>query len=241
MTDGTGTPNDFVHVGVGVLIQHEGGYAMWGPLGVAVVPLQELWQCSSSMAEKRYAELSHSRLSIEIDLSASVSELRRRCFEALSMPLAQCEELGLWFCVGNANGLAELELTEFDFAGTNVRTLFDALDFEGDLFAFCCVSDNAGEVFRGVDKDLRYHIRPKERARHRVPHIHVYYKHEQSCSIAIGTGLVLGGHIPGRALKVARERILSNKDLLMHCWENGALGIYHDLNVCLGSASVSGL
>ena len=49
--------------------------------------------------------------------------------------------------------------------------------------------------------------------KHKDPGIHVCIEHEQSCSIAFGTGLVLGGHIPGRALRVFCEMILSNKDL----------------------------
>ena len=224
-----------------ILVKHEAEYTVWGNLEIATAAFEGLWKCSTDEVVERYARLSLSNPTITIKPSASASELMQKCCNSLSIPLAEGQITGLWFCIGNAEDLVEFDPAVFDFEKTNVSTVLSVIDSHEDVTAFFCVSKDAGELFRGMDKDLSYRIRPKENVSHKEPHVHVCYKHRDSCSIAIETGEVLAGSLPRRALRVAVERILDNRERLLRYWETGELGIYHNLNIQFGSETVSGI
>ncbi|MBR2785639.1 MAG: DUF4160 domain-containing protein [Clostridia bacterium] len=93
--------------------------------------------------------------------------------------------------------LHNMELNKFF---TNV---FDIYEIRG------VVGDKNGVVFE---------VRTKEKG-HNVPHIHARYG-EYNISIAIDTGEVLKGNLPGKKQKIAQKWVLDNKDMLITKWNN---------------------
>lgn len=90
----------------------------------------------------------------------------------------------------------------------------------------------AGDVWN--DDGLRYYMHSKERGKHKSPHIHVEYRHEEEVSIEILTGKKLAGEMKEKRFKKAKQRILDNQKFLLQFWNDKTDGINVDINHFLG-------
>lgn len=95
----------------------------------------------------------------------------------------------------------------------------------------------AGDIWN--DDGLRYYIPSKEGCRHKTPHVHVEYRHEEKASIDIKNGVKLAGDMKPKILKKARERILDNQEYLLDCWNKKTDGLNVDINHYLGITSIT--
>ena len=94
-----------------------------------------------------------------------------------------------------------------------------------------------GEVLSGADKDLRYFIRSNEQG-HNLPHVHVSYRNEEHASICIVDGQLLAGALPKKALKIARNRILEQRETLLRYWNEHTNGVHFDINYLFQNQSL---
>lgn len=112
------------------------------------------------------------------------------------------------------------------------------------IFAFTA---EAGEVWRDSksqcgDDGVHYNFHSGERSRHKLPHVHVRYKHEGSASISISDGSVLaqdGGRFPGKCLRAAQKRVIENKEELLGYWNKMTDGLSADPDFLLGKKTIA--
>lgn len=111
------------------------------------------------------------------------------------------------------------------------------------LFAF---TSEAGEVWRNSksqygDDGVHYYFHSGEMSRHKLPHVHVCYKHEGSASISIRDGRVLaqdGKRFPRKYLRAAQKRIIENKEELFDYWNKMTDGLSADPDYLLGKKTI---
>ena len=91
------------------------------------------------------------------------------------------------------------------------------------------ISANAGEIDNA--DGLEYYMYSHEKGSHHWPHVHVNTTdHNHSAVIRIEDGELLDGKLPGKKLKIARERIKDNKRFFCICWNTKTDGIRIDIN-----------
>ncbi|WP_304425686.1 DUF4160 domain-containing protein [uncultured Adlercreutzia sp.] len=127
------------------------------------------------------------------------------------------------------NDMFYIEDEELTFA-----SLAKWLDLEKTLFLLV-INGDAGELFRGKYPGYTFTLRSRER-NHHVPHIHVDYRHERSGSLRIEDGEMFeGGTLRKSEIRVAKQVILENKELLENAWDKLKLGLSQNLDLALGN------
>lgn len=124
----------------------------------------------------------------------------------------------------------------FDFNAdfSSLLTKYLDPDNTGSITVGLLVSCNAGDV--GREDGLRYFVHSRESGRHNLPHIHVEDAgHNYEVSLAIETGDLLAGHMPGKLLKKARKKLDKEKSYFMDCWVKMTDGLVPDINHHFGS------
>lgn len=71
----------------------------------------------------------------------------------------------------------------------------------------------------------------REEGKHNRSHVHVRTtSYEYEVSIDIENGEVLAGKMPGKQLRCAKEKILSDKNYFMKCWNELTDGLQPDID-----------
>lgn len=91
------------------------------------------------------------------------------------------------------------------------------------------VSADAGAVWQ--EGKLRYFMHSREAGKHNRPHVHVRtVSNDYEASIDIESGIVLAGKLPGKLLRAAKKKILSDKKYFIKCWNEMTDGLCPDIN-----------
>lgn len=95
------------------------------------------------------------------------------------------------------------------------------------------VSADAGLMCQ--EGNLRFYMHSREAGKHNRPHVHVRTtSYEYEASIDIENGKVLAGELPGKLLRCAKKKILSERAYFMKCWNEMTDGLCPDINRHLG-------
>ncbi len=111
----------------------------------------------------------------------------------------------------------------------DVLTRYHIKDTLHTVMVFICT---AGDIWN--DDGLRYYMPSRENCRHKSPHVHVEYKHEEKATVEIKSGNKLAGNMKAKRMKVVKEKILNNQEFLLRCWNDKTDGLSVDINYYLG-------
>lgn len=200
------------------------GYEVSGEPGVALsyLPMHEDGWIK---AREWYERITATDTVLQISGENTLEQLERKTLESLGIntdliPLPMKDMLR----IGTKRELAWFS----DYSITIGEALINFI--QSDVwYSYILLRNTAGEVLKGIDKNLRYFIRSNEQG-HNLPHVHVSYIKNSSASISILDGALLAGDLPYRALKVARKRIQANRNDLLRYWNAHTNGIKFDLN-----------
>lgn len=95
------------------------------------------------------------------------------------------------------------------------------------------VSLNAGCVCK--EGQLRYIIHSKELGKHNLPHVHVEtVSHEEEVVLSIPDAKILAGKLPKKLLKIAQDKIKTDREFFVNCWNTLSDGLRIDMNYHYG-------
>lgn len=211
------------------LVKSANGYEVNGYPGV-YIPILPHFDESLEAALEWYREIGASDTRVTISMSASLLELENRALASLQLTKKPKPRRNL--LLGT-----RYELAWFDDEAMTVGDAVSRFSGDEELFAFILLNNQAGEVFDGTDKDLRYFIKSNEQG-HNLPHVHVSYRNEDYASICIVDGKLLAGTLPKKALKAARNRILEQRETLIRYWNEHTNGVHFDINYLFQNQSL---
>lgn len=164
----------------------------------------------------------HCELEFEYTEETTLKEVREAVIERLESTESFVEiaffsgEERYW--IGNINARLDTLLTKY----LDTKNL-------GRIRVGAYVSADAGAVCR--EGALRYDVHSHESGKHNRPHVHVRtVSSDYEASIDIENGAVLAGNLPGKLLKIARKKILSDKGYFMKCWSEETDGLRPDID-----------
>lgn len=222
-------PTDEIVLKTAFLVKSANGYEVNGYPGV-YLPILPHFDESLEAALEWYREVGASDTRVTISTSASLLELENRALASLQLRKKPKPRSNLR--LGTRH-----ELAWFDDDAMTVGDAASCFPGDEELFAFILLNKQAGEVFNGADKDLRYFIRSNEQG-HNLPHVHVSHRNENHASICIVDGQLLAGTLPKKALKTAQNRILEQRETLLRYWNEHTNGVHFDINYLFQNQSL---
>ena len=211
------------------LVKSAIGYEVNGYPGV-YLPILPHFDESLEAALEWYQGIGASDARVTISMNASMLELENRALVSLQLTRKPKPRRNL--LLGTKH-----ELAWFDDEATTVGDAISHFPSGEEIIAFILLNTQAGEVLSGADKDLRYFIRSNEQG-HNLPHVHVSYRNEEHASICIVDGQLLAGALPKKALKIARNRILEQRETLLRYWNEHTNGVHFDINYLFQNQSL---
>ena len=179
-----------------------------------------------------YREVTSRDTHVIVTEDDSIRDLRLSTLESLNLdPATAPQKYADRLYLGTSR-----ELAWFDDETLSAALALSLFDPDQEVWAFILLNNQAGEMFHGVDKDLRYFINSKEQG-HNQPHVHITYRNQDRASISIINCSVLAGNLPNRALKVATARIEENRAYLLKYWNNHTNGVHFDINYLINGVS----
>ena len=101
---------------------------------------------------------------------------------------------------------------------------------DGKTVAMCILlSCDAGTV-QGIDP-LRFYFNSRESGSHNKPHVHVRdTQYRYNASISLEDGEVLAGKLPKKLAKLAKEKIIADREFYLKCWNTMTDGLKVDVD-----------
>ena len=94
----------------------------------------------------------------------------------------------------------------------------------------------AGDLWRG--DGIRIYIPSREKCKHKEPHIHAEFQHDQNVSLSIKNGEMLAGTMKPKKLKIVREILDKNRESFLEFWNYNTDGINVDIDYYLGRTRI---
>ena len=105
----------------------------------------------------------------------------------------------------------------------------EIIDFLDDVFEIMEIRRKVGEIV-----SVEFSVRSNE-GNHAIPHVHAAYG-EDNISIAIESGEILAGNLPGKKQKKAVEWVMSHQQQLLNQWKEFAISaVSHTTKSRLGT------